>query len=145
MHFRYCFEIRFTVSFPVKWYDKEKSILYCRFVSPWTWDEAEEGTETIIRMLRSIEHDCAVLVDTRNWGRIPDNSLVRLKGLMRPSEPNTTHVIIIGNTTLVRNLLNFVTRLLTDRSYTQQYRFVSNIEEAVSFLDEYRSDRSIIP
>ncbi|RMG82404.1 MAG: hypothetical protein D6712_14690 [Chloroflexi bacterium] len=121
----------------VSWEDDEHTIMRVVYTEPWRTQDIYDALEEITRMLDSVPHKVAIIVDVRSIKSIPRGVLKALYRVVSTDRPNEEMYYIVGANSVVRAIYNAAKTIYP--AIGKLVTFASSIEEVPILIEEHRS------
>lgn len=110
----------------LSWDDEAETLLYAKFIPPWSWDDFHAAVEDGKKMLIQEEDKRGILIDIRETGMIPPSGFIK-KIRQVLGEMPTIPLVIIGDPEVTKILFAPILQLVIKR---REFHFVNTLEEA---------------
>ena len=125
----------------VEWDNPEQNMILLTMEGVWTWEQLEDGVNTITTMLGEVDHRVDTIFDASRSGPIPSNAFIHFRRMNQSAHPNQASVVIVGMSAFAQTLLNTVGKIYR-LARASDLRFVSTLGEAHAYLAEQQSRRN---
>ena len=126
------------MSAQVSWEDDEHTIMRVIYTEPWRSQDIYDALEEITRMLDSVPHKVAIIVDVRSIKSIPRGILKALYRIVSTERPNEEMYYIVGANSVVRAIYGAAKTIYP--AIGKLVTFASSLEEAHAWIEEHRSN-----
>jgi hypothetical protein len=89
----------------VEWVNQQRTIIHYNIIGNWTWDDYDAANAITEDMIKSVDHQVALICDLSSSTAIPPRVLSNVgRSLRQKRSPNISHIVTVGITGLLRNL-----------------------------------------
>src|SRR5690349_4299001 len=60
-----------------EWADDSQIVMNIYVEFPWTWDEYHQMFNTVMPMIRTLQHPCADIIDMSKYGSMPRGNIIQ--------------------------------------------------------------------
>ncbi|MFN8377012.1 MAG: hypothetical protein U0694_29565 [Anaerolineae bacterium] len=124
----------------VEWYTPEHTILYHRFIAPWTWEEYAHSEAQTRTLLDTVPHKVDLILDFKEMGRLPGNTFMYLRQSAITVHANQGIVVIIGVNVLLR-MIGSIMENLYPRAAKDRF-MAKDLSDALRIIAEVKRSRS---
>ena len=129
------------IRYGVRWYDPEQTTLWCECSPRWTWIEAQRTVRKINLLCSAIARPTYVVIrcSKDEITSLPaGGAIFNLRQLMLAEPRNNQLVILVGASSLLRQLLLMTGQVYRLQEQLSRYRFVSTPEEAIALIEKHK-------
>jgi hypothetical protein len=127
-----------TSSYRLGWYDAERTIIVGDIVQGWGWDDVRTLCMCIADEARKLDYDFVTVWYFRGmtvmWPRGTD-TIVNLRQVLKIDPPNERLVYFVGQTNLLQQLMNLLSKSYGLSHIAVKYRFVASFEAVLRELE----------
>ena len=126
----------------INWVNEEKTIMMHKYIGSWTIEENMAHLDTVYEIIDNLEHNQKVdmIIDVQQIGYPPTGMMSRgLQYYRNKRHPQQGILVIVGKTFLLSFMKGLTAVAATVIPQAKQVRFVDTIEEALHYIQSYRS------
>jgi hypothetical protein len=96
----------------VEWVNQQRTIIHYNVIGNWTWDDYDAANRIAADMVKSVDHQVAIICDLSSSTAIPPRVLSNVgRSLRQKRSANISHIVTVGITGLLRNLTDVLSTL----------------------------------
>lgn len=118
------------MSISVRWYNKNKRHIYTQLEDPWSLEQWLEARKSWYRMIKSVSHRVAIILDLSGSYEAPTGILHHFIAIHRTAHPRQGSIIVVGFNPIYLKLGQHLFDGAVDPN--QPVKRVSSLEEALA-------------
>ena len=119
-----------------EWGNEEKTIVRWTPQGRWTWEDVYEANERVMTMLDDVPYPVGHIADLQGSELMPPGAIKHLRYLFSQKRRESDFVIIVGASTVVRALFQFLYNLPLPLFQESRMIMVSAMDEAYRVIAE---------
>ncbi len=124
----------------VEWDNEEKTVIRFDYDGAYTWEDVYNAMDKSNKMMETVEHSVAHIIDVRKAGSVPPNALSHARRIEAKTHPRRSYHVTVGANTFVRVMFNTFTKLKMSVSAERGLNyFTSSIDEARAWIAEQQA------
>lgn len=116
------------------WHNADHTVLRYIHYGNWSWTQLDDAVAKAQDMFTSVKHPVHVIIDLRESGTLPQDSLPLLKRPLTLSPDQETMVLILGPMALGQAYYEAVSRIYREKRSPQKVEYITIIEDAHEIL-----------
>ncbi|MCA9914666.1 MAG: hypothetical protein KC496_15040 [Anaerolineae bacterium] len=132
-----------THNWRIYWYDSEKTILLIEIFNTWTWQDADEGMQTVVNKVQNTTSETFLIVSFVDAGTvIPKNFSITLMGrIMRSALAFAGTLVFATSNALLKSFVDFTGMASRLPRAHMRYHFVDSLEHALDLITTIKKER----
>jgi hypothetical protein len=120
----------------VSWYDPDHTIVHYCIQNGWNWETFYPALEKALQMEFSVSHRVDVIVQLPDSVNMPPSVITHIGSIARQNPPNLHKTVFVSSNQLAKMFISLAKNISPIAA--QNYTFVDNIEEALTFIQTDR-------
>lgn len=121
----------------VVWDDDAQTIIRWDYEGKWTWVEVSTAFETVVRLMRSVDHTVCIIHDLSRSAGLPGAALTNARRFTAALPENWDISVVVGAGTFIESVLSVFSKVY--QKLGARYRTARSLDEARALIAQHRS------
>ena len=125
----------------VDWFNTEKTIIYYKFETGWTFREFNTVYSDVYKMLDTVDHKVHAIVDLTSARLFPTDTLREMRRLTFEQHKNGGITVIITQSPMGHSMYNFLQSIY--KRFSEVFHLSRSMDDALSIIETYEQNHTL--